>query len=54
VMTPRPGRIARVVPIGLGRPRSTDVMRSPEFHALCDDLADALFAGPADGEGAPA
>jgi NitT/TauT family transport system ATP-binding protein len=54
VMSPRPGRIARIVPIDFGRPRRTDVMRSPEFHALCDDLADALFAGPPDEDGVPA
>jgi len=51
VMTPRPGRIARLVPIDLGRPRRTEVMRSPEFHAVCDDLAAVLFASPLDEEG---
>ena len=31
VMTARPGRIAEIVPVALPRPRSLDVMSSPEF-----------------------
>ncbi|AUW95045.1 MAG: ABC transporter ATP-binding protein [Sulfobacillus thermotolerans] len=31
VMTPRPGRIAQVIDIGLGRPRNWDMVLSPEF-----------------------
>jgi NitT/TauT family transport system ATP-binding protein len=34
VMTPRPGRILDVVPVGMPRPRSLDVTSSPEFGAL--------------------
>lgn len=44
VMSARPGRIVDVVPIGLGRPREPAVMRSADFHALCDRLSDLLFA----------
>lgn len=53
VMSPRPGRIVDVVPIDLPRPRTIDVIRSPEFHALQDRLVDLLFgADPAAARGA--
>jgi NitT/TauT family transport system ATP-binding protein len=32
-MTPRPGRIAEAISIELPRPRSLDVMSTPEFGA---------------------
>jgi NitT/TauT family transport system ATP-binding protein len=47
VMTPRPGRDLATVKIALPRPRSTEVMRSAEFHAYADDLSDLLFSGGA-------
>lgn len=42
VMTNRPGRIKRVVPITLERPRRYTMTASPEFQALHHDVLDAI------------
>ncbi|GAA4188410.1 ABC transporter ATP-binding protein [Gryllotalpicola kribbensis] len=43
VMTPRPGSIAELVEIDLPRPRTPEIMRSPEFHAYHDRISEILF-----------
>ena len=44
VMRARPGRIAETVAVPFARPRSADLLRSPEFHGLCDRIGDTLYA----------
>ena len=40
VMSPRPGRILRRFPVDLPQPRSTEVLRTPEFHHIVEEIRD--------------
>lgn len=42
VMTPRPGRIAKVIDVPLERPRELAIQTSPEFNRLVDEARDVL------------
>ncbi|TPW77461.1 ABC transporter ATP-binding protein [Schumannella soli] len=45
VMSPRPGRIVGEVQIDFARPRGPELLSSPEFHAVCDQLSGMLHGG---------
>ncbi|WP_224785920.1 ABC transporter ATP-binding protein [Microbacterium caowuchunii] len=49
VMSPRPGRIVGDVTIDFPRPRGRDLLTTPEFHRVCDQLSTLLHAGHDDG-----
>lgn len=42
VMTPRPGRLARVVDVPFARPRTPDLQLTPEFNALVAEVRSIL------------
>jgi NitT/TauT family transport system ATP-binding protein len=42
VMTPRPGRLAKVVEVPFERPRSLDLQLTPEFNAIESEVRDIL------------
>lgn len=50
IMSPRPGRVVEAVTVPFGRPRGPALLREPAFHALEDQLTEALVP---DTEGEP-
>jgi NitT/TauT family transport system ATP-binding protein len=48
VMSPRPGRIAEIVPVDLPRPRTVETREEPRFFELVTQVREILRAGGAD------
>jgi NitT/TauT family transport system ATP-binding protein len=48
VMTQRPGHVEYVVEVDIERPRTLDILRTPEFHKYSDQLSDLLFTQQVD------
>jgi NitT/TauT family transport system ATP-binding protein len=49
VMSPRPGRIVRVIEVPMARPRPIDVMGEPLFGRLTGDIRKLLYGRDAAG-----
>lgn len=45
VMTPRPGRIAKIIEIALGRPRTLDMEFSQQFKSYSNVIRKLIFSG---------
>jgi NitT/TauT family transport system ATP-binding protein len=45
VMSPRPGRVSKVIPIDLPRPRSAETREDPRFFELATEVREALHLG---------
>jgi NitT/TauT family transport system ATP-binding protein len=45
VMSPRPGRISRVIPIDLQQPRTNETREDPRFFELATEVREALHHG---------
>ncbi|SDY50873.1 ABC transporter ATP-binding protein [Herbiconiux ginsengi] len=50
VMSPRPGRIVGDLTLDFPRPRRRELLSTPEFHAVCDQLSSMLHAGTDHGD----
>jgi NitT/TauT family transport system ATP-binding protein len=54
VMAPRPGHVVEKIRIDLPRPRTPQMLRSPEFHDYTDRLSALLFDSPVQDTGSAA
>lgn len=47
VMSPRPGRVERIIEVPIRRPRGLETLSDPVLHALVDDIRRSVFSRPA-------
>jgi NitT/TauT family transport system ATP-binding protein len=47
VMSPRPGRVERIIDVPIGRPRGLETLADPVLHARVDDIRRSVFSRPA-------
>ncbi len=45
-MSPRPGRVAKIVEIALGRPRTLDMEFTAQFKSYSDEIRSVIYHGP--------
>jgi NitT/TauT family transport system ATP-binding protein len=45
VMSPRPGRISKIIPVDLPQPRTTETREDPRFFELATEVREALHLG---------
>jgi len=48
VMSPRPGRIRRILPVPIPRPRPVSSLTSPVFSAIKQEILDIIYENPID------
>ena len=53
LLSPRPSRVQSVIELDFPRPRTPGLLRTPEFHAVADHVAELLFARGAVGDDLP-
>jgi NitT/TauT family transport system ATP-binding protein len=53
LLTPRPSHVQAVIELDFPRPRTAEILRTPEFHAIADHVAELLFARGAVGDDLP-
>ncbi len=53
LLTPRPSRVQAVLQLDFPRPRTPELVRTPEFHAIADHVSELLFAHGAVGDDLP-
>jgi ABC-type nitrate/sulfonate/bicarbonate transport system ATPase subunit len=53
VMSPRPGRIRRILGVPIPRPRPVSCLTTPEFAAIKREILDIIYEAPPEIEGVP-
>lgn len=54
LLSPRPSQVQALIEVPFPRPRTPDILRTAEFHAIADHIAEELFTHEAAGDDLPA